>query len=118
VLFEFFWGVVPAGAHYLVEGTVPGPVVPAWVVLLERAQPLSAFEAAAPLAVPRVEAGIQLSPGDAPTATGLGTTALADRLGGPAPPYLDPWAAVATLFGWTVVPLLVGWYRFRQADLQ
>lgn len=118
VLFEFFWGVVPAGAHYLVAGSLPGPIVPAWVVLLERAQPLAAFEAAAQLAVPGVEAGIRLAPGDSPAAIDRRTATLADRLDGPAPAYLDPWAAVATLVGWTVVPLAVGWHRFQHADLR
>lgn len=117
VLFEFFWGVVPAGAHYLLEGTLPVDVVPAWVVLLERAQPLAAFEAAAELALPRVESGVQLSPGGAQATTQRSGRALADRLAGPPPAYLDPWAAVATLLAWTVAPLAAGWYRFTRADL-
>lgn len=117
VLLQFFWDVVPASAYYLVEGTLPGPVVPPWVVLLERAQPLSAFEAAAELAVPDVGAGIRLSPGEAATATGAPPRPLADRLAAPPPAYLDPWAAVGTLVGWTVASLAVGWHRFRGADL-
>lgn len=117
VCFQFFWGVVPAGVHYLVEGTLPGAVVPAWVVLLERAQPLSAFEAAAAAVLPTPEAGIQLSPGAAQATTGTASRALVDRLAGPPPAYLDPWAAVVTLVGWTAAPLLAGLHRFRRADL-
>lgn len=117
VLFQFFWDVVPAGVYYAVEGSLPGPVVPPWVVLLERAQPLSAFEAATELAVPGVEDGIRLSPGDAQATSGGASHALADRLAGPPPAYLDPWAAVVTLVGWTALPLVVGWHRFQRADL-
>lgn len=117
VLFEFFWGVVPAGAHYLVEGSLPGPVVPAWLVLLERIQPMSAFEAATALVVPGFEEGIRLAPEGGPVSTDRAARSLADRLGGPPPGYLDPWASVAVLVGWSVAPLVIGWHRFRQVDL-
>lgn len=116
VLFQFFWDVVPAGAHYLVEGSLPGPVVPGWVVLLERLQPLTAFEAAATHVLPDVGAGVQLSPGEA-QATDAGSAALRDRLEGPPPAYLDPWVAVVTLVGWAIVPLAIGWHWFRRVDL-
>lgn len=115
VCFEFFWGVVPGAAHYLVEGSLPGAVVPPWVVLLERLQPFAAFEAATELVVPRAERGVRLSAGGA-EATG-GARNLADRLAGAAPGYLDPWGAVGILLGWTVVPLVVGIRRFGRADL-
>ncbi|MFB6353655.1 MAG: ABC transporter permease subunit [Halobacteriales archaeon] len=115
--FQFFWDAVPAGAHYLVAGSLPGPVVPAWVVLLERLQPLAAFDVAATLVLPAAETGIRLSAGGAAATGAAGPTALADRLAGPVPVYLDPWASVVTLVAWTAVPLAAGWYRFRRADL-
>lgn len=117
VLFEFFWGVVPAGVHYLVEGSLPGEVVPGWVVLLERLQPLSAFEATAGHLLPDVQAAVQLSPGGAEAADAAAARPLAKRVAGPTPYYLDPWAGVATLVGWTLAPLAAGWYRFTRADL-
>lgn len=115
VLFEFFWSVVPAAAHQLVVGSWPGTVVPAWVVLLERLQPLTAFEAATTLVLPPPETSVAVSSGGAEAAAG--PTTLDDRLDGQPPAYLHPWASVLTLFAWTVVPLLVGWYRFARADL-
>lgn len=118
VLFQFFWEVVPAGAHYLVEGSFPGQTVPAWVVLLERLQPLAAFEAATDLVLPRAETGVRLSAGGAEAAQTVRPTALRDRLEGPPPSYLDPWAGVVTLAGWAVATLVAGWFRFRQADLR
>jgi hypothetical protein len=90
--------------------------VPAWVVLVERLQPFAAFEAATALVLPPVDAGVELSAGGA-AATDAGTRPLADRLAGPAPAYLDPWAAVGVLVGWTLGPLLAGWYRFLTVDL-
>lgn len=117
VLFEFFWGLVPAGAHYLVEGSLPGAMVPGWVILVERLQPLSAFEATAGHVLPAVRDTVQLSADGASANAGGGPRRLADRLDGAAPTYLGPLAGVATLLGWTVWPLVVGWYRFRGADL-
>lgn len=116
VLLQFFWGVVPTGAYYLVAGSLPGAVVPGWVVLLERLQPLAAFEATAYHALPTVHDAVQLSADGAETAA-AGTRSLDERLDGPRPVYLNPWSGVVTLVGWTVVPLAVGWARFRRADL-
>lgn len=116
VAFEFLWGVVPAGAHYLVEGSLPGAVVPPWVVLLERLQPFAAFEVAAELVLPDAGEGVQLSAGGA-EATAAGSRELADRLGGPIPTYLDPAVGLLTLLAWTAVPLWLGLARFARADL-
>lgn len=117
VCFQFFWSVVPAGVYYIVNGTLPGAVVPAWVVLLERLQPLSAFEAATDLVLTDFETGVRLSTEGAATAEPAGPAGVADRIAGEPPIYLDPWAGVVTLLGWTVAPLAAGWYRFRRADL-
>lgn len=117
VLFQFFWSLVPGAAHYLVEGTLPGRTVPAWFVLLERAQPLAAFQSAAGLVVPDVDRAVRLSAGGAGSTDAAARPSTADRLGGSAPFYLAPWFGVVTLAGWTVLPLAAGAYRFRRADL-
>lgn len=116
VLFQFFWGVVPAGVHYIVEGSVPGPIVPPWVILLERLHPFAAFQAATDLVLPEVERTIRLSGEGAEAASG-GPRSLGERVQGPVPWYLSPWAAVGTLLSWAVLPLLVGLHRFNRADL-
>jgi len=46
-----------------------------------------------------------------------GGTAVEARIGGPTPGYLDPAALLSALFARAVVPLLVGYLRFRRADL-
>ncbi|MFB6359873.1 MAG: ABC transporter permease subunit [Halobacteriales archaeon] len=116
VLFQFFWGVVPAGVHYLIEGSVPGQTVPPWVVLLERLHPFAAFRAATDLVLPEVERTIRLS-GEGAEAPSGGPRALGDRVRGPVPWYLSAWAALGTLLGWAVVPLVIGLHRFTRADL-
>lgn len=116
VLFQFFWGVVPAGVHYLLEGSLPGATVPAWLVLIERAQPFAALEAAAELAVQESGRTVRLSGSGAAAGAG-GSAAGADRLAGAPPWYLDPAVAVGILVAWAVVPLAIGAERFRRADL-
>lgn len=116
VLFEFFWGVVPGVVHYAVEGSLPGAVVPPWVVLLERLQPFAAFEAATDLVLPEAGQSVRLS-AEGATAAGGSTRALHTRLARPPPTYLDPWVSIVTLVGWAVVPLAIGTYRFTRVDL-
>lgn len=116
VLFQFFWGVVPGGVHYIVTGSLPGAVVPPWVVLVERLQPFAAFEAAAAQLLPAAEGAVRLS-GEGAAAAADGGRPVADRLAGDPPAYLDPWAALATLVAWAVVPLAAGGARFARADL-
>ncbi len=117
VLFQFFWSLVPGAVHYLVEGSLPGRTVPAWFVLLERLQPLAAFQAAAALVVPAVDRVVRLSSAGSGSAGAPSGPALADRLGRSPPFYLAPWFGVVTLAGWTVLPLAVGVRRLRRADL-
>lgn len=116
VLFEFFWGIVPGAVHYAVEGSLPGTVVPPWVVLLERLQPFAAFETATELVLPDAGQSVRLSAEGAAAAEGADRT-LRDRLAGPPPMYLDPWISIVTLAGWAVVPLAIGIYRFTRVDL-
>lgn len=116
VLFEFFWGVVPGAIHYAVEGSLPGPVVPPWVVLLERLQPFAAFETTADLVLPEADQSVRLSAEGAAAAEGS-NRALRNRLAGSPPTYLDPWVSIVTLVGWAVIPLAIGAYRFTRVDL-
>lgn len=117
VLFQFFWGLVPGATHYLVAGTLPGRTVPAWFVLLERLQPLAAFQSAADLVVLDVDRVVRLAAGGAGSPDAPARPSTADRVGGSVPFYLAPWFGVVTLAGWTVLPLAAGAYRFRRADL-
>jgi ABC-2 type transport system permease protein len=73
--------------------------VPAWFLLVQALSPSGAYNAL----VQVVLAG--------------GPAAMAARLAGPIPAYLDPLVFLGILLAWTVVPLLVGYDRFRRADL-
>ncbi|MFD1600251.1 ABC transporter permease subunit [Halobellus rarus] len=93
------WDLAPNAVHLLVTGEMPGGVVPAWFLLLQGLSPTGAYNALVQ----------QLLLG--------GGTAVEARIGGQAPGYLDPAVFLGILFAWTVVPLLVGYLRFRRADL-
>lgn len=93
------WDLAPNAVHLLITGEMPGGVVPAWFLLLQGFSPTGAYNAL----VQRLLLG--------------GGTAVEARIGGPAPNYLDPAVFLVVLFAWAVVPLLVGYLRFRRADL-
>lgn len=93
------WDVVPQGVHLVIEGSMPGPTVPGWFLLLQGASPSGAYNAL----VQRV-----LMDTD---------TAISARLGGEVPAYLDAPVFVAIVLLWTALPLLFGYLRFRRADL-
>ncbi|MDG5777410.1 ABC transporter permease subunit [Haloarculaceae archaeon H-GB2-1] len=93
------WDLAPNAVHLLITGEMPGGVVPAWFLLLQGFSPTGAYNAL----VQRLLLG--------------GGTAVEARIGGPAPSYLDPAVFLLILLAWAVVPLLVGYLRFRRADL-
>ncbi|WP_276302607.1 ABC transporter permease subunit [Halorussus lipolyticus] len=93
------WDLAPNAVHLLVTGEMPGSVVPAWFLLLQGLSPTGAYNA--------LVQRLLLS----------GGTAVETRIGGPAPSYLDPAVFLTLLLIWAIVPLLVGYLRFRRADL-
>jgi ABC-2 type transport system permease protein len=93
------WDLFPQGLVLVVTGAMPGETVPAWFLLVQALSPSGAYNAL----VQVVLAG--------------GPAAMAARLAGPTPAYLDPLVFLGILLAWTVVPLLVGYDRFRRADL-
>lgn len=93
------WDIVPQGVHLLVTGSMPGATVPGWFMLLQGASPSGAYNALVQRVLMETD------------------VALATRLGGEIPAYLDAPVFLAVLVVWTAVPLLVGYSRFRQADL-
>jgi ABC-2 type transport system permease protein len=93
------WDLAPNAVHLLVTGGMPGGVVPPWFLILQGLSPTGAYNAL----VQRLLLG--------------GGAAVDARIGGPAPSYLDPAVFLGILFAWAVVPLLVGYLRFRRADL-
>lgn len=109
VLFELLWGAVLSGLYYLVAGSFQPPVVqeggrmfldaPGWYFFVQRLSPSTSFQATVSSFVH--EGGFGFAP------------AFADGV----PFYLNEWAALAILLLWGTVPLLLGYRRFRAADL-
>lgn len=95
VLFTFMWDLVPAGVYLLLNGQVPGSrELPAWYYFLEHLNPSNAYTALVTAVFPNL-----MSP-----------------LPDPRPFYLTGVVTFAILVGWIVVPLAVGYYRFRIAE--
>ncbi len=99
LVLTLLWDMVPQGVHLLVTGSMPGTTVPGWFLLIQGASPSGAYNAL----VQRI-----LLDTDA---------ALSARLGGEVPMYLDAPVFVAILVVWTILPLFLGYRRFRRADL-
>jgi ABC-2 type transport system permease protein len=94
VTLEVLWDVVPLGAVYVVDGfRLPAnpAVLPDWATLL----------------------GL-LSPGRAYLQATSGLTTETAQSG---PAVLDPWVSVVVLAAWVVVPVALGYLRYRRADL-
>lgn len=99
LVLTLLWDMVPQGLHLLLTGSMPGATVPGWFLLVQGASPSGAYN----MLTQRV-----LLDTDA---------AMAARLGGEVPVYLDASVFVFLLLAWMGLPLLVGYLRFRRADL-
>lgn len=96
VVFLFAWDLVPAAAHLLRFGELPGNAVPPdWFYLLQRVNPVEAFRAA------HVETWSFLAPPGGAQRSAL--------LGLP--------AALAVLAAWIALPVVVAVHRFDRSDL-
>lgn len=107
VLFELFWDVVPVGVVYVLEGFSLPRQVPDWVFLVTQLSPSSAY----------LSSIIALLPGLADT---VGATAGQGGPGGAPgaadPFYVTPEVGLVGLATWLVVPLGIGYRRFKSAD--
>lgn len=114
-----FWQAIAAGVYSLVEGSIPGLVVEPWYFLLERLNPIEAFRVLAESALGEpVRSMVMLPVEDVPLDASPEQLALANRVAGDLPFYLDDWFAAVLLVAWAVVPALVGYRRFRRSDLE
>lgn len=109
VVFEILWGLVNTGLYYLLEGSFSPPVArvgdqlaidaPGWYFFIPRIAPSGAYSG---------------------TVTGFvqdGTFNFAATFPEGIPTYLSEWSALALLVAWLVGLPLVGYLRFREADL-
>lgn len=108
VVFEIIWDFVPNALYYLLEGSffppyVPGTggvsAAPSWFHFVGMVSPTSAYTTL-----------VQDFAGEA-------TVSIAAAYPDGVPIYLTGWAAIVVLAAWAVVPVAVGYWRFREADL-
>lgn len=114
----FFWRPVIVGLYYLVNGELPGIQADTWYFVLKRLNPLESFrilsEAVLSEPVPAVP---KLPLEGVPASATQAQLALANRLGGSVPWYLEDWTAVVVLLAWGTIPMIVGYWRFTRTDL-
>lgn len=120
LLFGVLWEPVVAGVHYAVEGSLAGLQAPAWYFLLKRLSPVFAYTQAVNgllegTVTPLVRWPVEDVPQEAYAEPGA--LDLANRVAGDLPFFLGDWAAVLILAAWFVLPVLVGYRRFRNSDL-
>ncbi|NEU55324.1 ABC transporter permease subunit [Halorussus sp. MSC15.2] len=114
----FFWKPVAVGAYYAVTGSVPGLRAEPWYFLLKRLNPLEAYRVLAGAALDRRVSEVPQFPlEDVPATATPEQLALANRLAGDVPFYLEDWFSAVVLVAWGVVPVVAGYWRFQDADL-
>ena len=105
VVVDIAWSFVPMSIYWALERSFPGfENLPAWYLFLERLSPGQALSA------------ISLTLVDFVGAEDIDVTA-AGRVAGEVPFYLENWFAWVIVLGWILVPLGVGYLRFRDATL-
>jgi ABC-2 type transport system permease protein len=100
-LFQVIWDIIPLGVYYLVEGNLPGGALPAWFYLVRVLNPNNAYTQAADL----------VFSGAGPFVSPQGV------VGSPMPFYVQNWFGLVILALWLVVPVALGYWRFRRVDV-
>ena len=92
VLFEYLWGLVPTAIYYVVNGELPGAELPGWYEFI-----------------------LQASPGFA--VSRFVDVLSGDGISSDLPVYLQEWVSGVFVALWIVVPLAVGYVRFKRASI-
>lgn len=105
VIFDFAWEFIPMAIYWVLERSLPDfTSVPAWYVFVERLSPSQALSAIAMDLVGFIGGG------DIDFTT-------AGRIEGDIPFYLSDWVAWIIVFAWLLVPIGIGYYRFKNAQI-
>ncbi|WP_137285577.1 ABC transporter permease subunit [Halorussus salinisoli] len=110
VVFELFWDVIPMAILYIVEGFRLPSTVPDWIFLLGQVSPSSAYFSTIVALLPELAE----TAGAAPAQVGVGVEVTPPE---PNPFYLSSEVGIVILGLWLIVPFLIGYYRFKTADL-
>lgn len=108
-----FWDILTAGLYRLVEGSLPaGPEYEAWYLFTQWLNPINAHAVL-------LDAVLDITPPNF-TVTLFGPFNAADldtHLAGEAPVYLQDWVPIIVLTAICLLPVGLGYLRFRSADL-
>lgn len=94
----YIWSLVPTFIRYVLNGfSLPNTAPPEWAQFVQLLSPQAAYQHATATLIPNLEALTQ--------ATGTGAF------------YLQSWFGFVILFGWLIVPLMIGYAQFERTDL-
>ncbi|PSQ17562.1 NosY protein [Halobacteriales archaeon QS_8_69_26] len=114
----FFWRPLVAGLYWAVNGSLPGLRADAWYFLLKRLSPLEAFRVLQSRVLgTEVAEAVGIPVEDVPADATAEQLEIANRVAGEVPFYLQDWFAVVVLVAWGVVPVALGYLRFRDEDI-
>lgn len=107
------WSYVVDGAYYAINRDVPGADPPTWVAVLDHLNPLTALSTSGNVVLPEAShISITVTEeGVSATQTGQVPAGTTETL------VHEPSLLAGVLVLWTVLPLAVGYLRFRDADL-
>ncbi|SEH17115.1 ABC-2 type transport system permease protein [Natronorubrum sediminis] len=115
MIFVALWELLTAGPYYLIYGNGPPVEAQTWYLLLEQFNPITSYTTMASNVVDGEVVPFAFQYGLEDWEAGQMTPA--ERYGDGAPFYLDDWFGIVVLMFWLVVPIAIGYYRFKRADL-
>ncbi len=118
VAMVFFWKPVVVGLYYTAYRTLPGIEAERWYLLLGQLNPLAAYRTVTGAVLDEpVQAVPYLPLEDLPQGVSPARLAMADRVAGEVPFYLQDWFGVVVLLAWGIVPLVLGYWQFTRSEL-
>ena len=110
VVFELFWDAVPMAILYVIGGFRMPTTVPDWIYPLSQVAPSSAYFSSVIALLPDLAESLSATPEQSGVGVDVGHADVE-------PFYASPEIGLVILALWLVVPFLVGYYRFNDADL-
>ncbi|WP_255170466.1 ABC transporter permease [Natrononativus amylolyticus] len=107
------WERLLTAVHYVVAGDVPGDEPPGWVQLATVLNPTDSYSAASTALLPETP-HVHFDVSEEGLETQQGSTVAAPES---VSVFAEPWFAVAVLFAWILLPTVVGYLWFREAEL-
>lgn len=112
------WEAIAVAIYYGMNGARPGLMVDAWYLFVRQLNPIEAFRMtltaiAGDFVWPIVNLGLE----DIPMETHANDRMASERIAGDRPFYLHPAMSGVVFLAWIIVPILLGYSRFKRSDL-